>query len=398
MVLGLNYFGENVIMKNNFNRMRNYGMQYKELAKFFSLVISASTMDNENNKTPAFSLGEMIIVLLIMSLIAIGIPGIHFKKTEVKTKRTLHGRYECFYDNGTLMEYSVNEEGAATGPNAVGTCTFIPPKDAVFYLVHAVGGGGGAASGTGSIVTGTDTEEHTYNSPNEFPRWLRDVQGANEVPQLADGVKTYKTRISGAYAKVNYSASGQPGKTASMFFPRLRNVEITMHLGKGGALGQPGTETTVDFVIDNPNGTTTNMPEIIIAEGGEAGTAGTGTTTFWLGNEGAMCNIKENGAVGFREPEFSSNVELDLGSPMESMMGDVKFGAGGSGAYGNATGAASTSVTYEVSADGGVTWVDVSDFVKELRCRDPLVCPESGTVDGVCTPSGGKDGAVVILW
>ena len=71
-------------------------MQHKLQAECLNNGRSAVISKKELKHLPAFSLGEMIMVLLIMSFLAIGIPGIQFKKSEVKTQRTLHGRYECY--------------------------------------------------------------------------------------------------------------------------------------------------------------------------------------------------------------------------------------------------------------------------------------------------------------
>ena len=112
-------------------------MQYKVFRKYLT---SGSAEKDKKNNYEAFSLAEMLCVLLIMSFIVIGLPAIHFKKTELKTKRSLHGRYECYYEGNQLTQYTVNEEGTAVGPTAVSECKFTPPSNAIFFLVHAVGG------------------------------------------------------------------------------------------------------------------------------------------------------------------------------------------------------------------------------------------------------------------
>ena len=122
-------------------------MQHKVFEQYLRLG-SLADKDRECEHF-GFSLAEMLIVLLIMSFIAISIPLIHFKKTELKTKRSLHGRFECFYDEaGNLMQYSKNEDGATLRPlEGVTECVFTPPRNAAFFMVHAVGGGTGLYRG-----------------------------------------------------------------------------------------------------------------------------------------------------------------------------------------------------------------------------------------------------------
>lgn len=383
-------------------------MQHEVLNKSLSGCSANKTVD-DYRRFPAFSLGEMLLVLLIMSFLAISIPGIHFKKSELKTKRTLHGRYECYYacplttdadgtvrhlsgcaaDAYSLYQYSVNEEGAATGPEVVTKCEFTPPKEAIFYLVHAVGGGGGASGTNGSVSVYPNTYTQTYTSPNTFPKWLRDVQGANVLPSGATGGAgtRYNTTVSGSYARVSYGRSGKSGETSSLFFPRLRNVVVEMYPGKGGARGRAGTKTEVYFNTVASSGGN-KRTKVIEAAGGGAG-SGSGTLNIWLDGDTAMCAVKENDDVGFRDADFATNVELDKGSLMESKMEEVKFGSGGAGSYGNVTTAG--TVSYYVNG------VNVSDSVKKLKCNDPTMCGD-GSTSNPCPGQAGRNGAVVILW
>lgn len=348
-------------------------MQHKVLFKY--LCLESCAEKNKNSKLKAFSLAEMLVVLLIMSFIAIGVPAIHFKKTEMKTKRSLHGRYECYYEGTTLMQYTVNEEGAATGPTAVTECKFTPPRNAIFFLVHAVGGGGGASGTTGSVSVSARNETNTYTSPNDFPDWMKDAQGAGLLPR---NTTSYTGTRAGNVANITYGKSGNAGKTMSMFFPRLSNVEITMRPGRGGNLGGSGGTTTVDF----------NSNRIMTAAGGSGG-SGSATYTVWLDGANAMCPLKELAGRKFNEADFASNIEMDIGTKMISKMQEALAGSGGAGGYGNVT------ATYNVSYT--VNGTNVAAGVKRPTCDNPTQC-DDGTVRATCPAQTGRNGAVVILW
>lgn len=322
-----------------------------------------------------FSLAEMLVVMLIMSFIAIGVPVIHFKKTELKTKRSEHGRYECYYDGNQLMQYSVNEEGAKIGPTNVTECKFKPPKNAIFFLVHAVGGGGGASTATGSISKSTGNESGTYTASqaNSFPQWLKDVQGAGGLPA---GNASFSAVRSGTKATITYGHSGNAGETVSMFFPNLSNVEITMLPGKGGELTRPGGETTVYF----------NGNKVITAPGGSGG-SGSGSITIWLDGDTGICEVKELAGRKFNEADFASSIEMDTNTKMKSQMVDALAGSGGAGAYGSGNG----TVSYRVNG------ADVGAMVKKLDCEDPQKC-DDGITRTNCPAQAGKNGAVMILW
>lgn len=335
-------------------------------------------------KYSAFTLAEMLVVLLIMSFIAIGIPLIHFKKTELKTKRSLHGRYECYYLGDNLVQYTVNEEGASLGPTTVGECSFTPPKNAIFFLVHAVGGGGGASSagGTGTVNSKTEGPQ-VYNATqvNNFPEWAKNAMGAGELNDLS---APYTLTRSGPVASIKYGYSGTAGKTMSMFFPNLTNIHLTMNIGKGGAVGQAGQSTVVEFHSD------TELLATMEAEGG-AGGSGSGDMTLWLDGDNSLCMIKDLASRKFKEADFASSIEMDTDTEMTTQLtGDGALaGSGGAGAYYNPP---SGTVVYTINAKN-----IPADVIKKPNCNEPTKC-DDGAESINCAPQPGRNGAVVILW
>lgn len=95
----------------------------------------------------AFSLAEMLLVLLILSFLSIGIAPFAVKKVAKKSGRAQHGRFECFWQGDTLMQYTVYENGISNGPNPApgNKCSFTTPEKAAFFIIQAIGGGGGGA-------------------------------------------------------------------------------------------------------------------------------------------------------------------------------------------------------------------------------------------------------------
>ena len=118
----------------------------------------------------AFSLAEMLLVLLIMSFLSMAIAPFVTKKVKKDTYRQPHGRFECFWLNDRLIQYNVLETGAGQQEDrtAQGYCEFEPVERAAFYLVQGVGaGGGGAFAATAPYVTSYTA---TYTSSNERGR------------------------------------------------------------------------------------------------------------------------------------------------------------------------------------------------------------------------------------
>ena len=118
----------------------------------------------------AFSLAEMLLVLLIMSFLSMAIAPFVTKKVKKDTYRQPHGRFECFWLNDRLIQYNVLETGAGQQEDRTdkGYCEFEPVERAAFYLVQGVGaGGGGAFAATAPYVTSYTA---TYTSSNERGR------------------------------------------------------------------------------------------------------------------------------------------------------------------------------------------------------------------------------------
>ncbi len=108
----------------------------------------------------AFSVAEMLVVLLIISFLILALPPIVHKKVAKRITRGEHGRYECWRDpnDGLLYEYYATEKNGpdpkyldAAGEvhgEQVEACHF-SPKDmapnAAYFSFQAVGGGAGGS-------------------------------------------------------------------------------------------------------------------------------------------------------------------------------------------------------------------------------------------------------------
>lgn len=91
----------------------------------------------------AFSLAEMLLVLLILSFLTVSLAPLAYKKIPKKTDRDTHGRFECYYEGNKLMQYTANEISGPQTPVEVEKCTFDPPAKASFFIIQAIGGGAG---------------------------------------------------------------------------------------------------------------------------------------------------------------------------------------------------------------------------------------------------------------
>ena len=91
-----------------------------------------------------FSLAELMVVLLLVSLLASALIPIVTKKHLTLPKRSEHGAYMCYYKDGKLFEKkTVNKYSGQSEEKQVENCVFTPPAKALYFQISAVGGGGG---------------------------------------------------------------------------------------------------------------------------------------------------------------------------------------------------------------------------------------------------------------
>lgn len=145
-----------------------------------------------------FSLVEMMLLLIIVSLmIASGVSVI--TKKHVKVPRlALHGAYICYYNNaGNLHEEKYVGAGISKKiwDENVDVCRFVPPERASYFYLQAVAGGGagGAAGYDGIANREVVWSEVEVISPFSFTNDLLDLKGisAGELSSYGGTIWAY---------------------------------------------------------------------------------------------------------------------------------------------------------------------------------------------------------------
>lgn len=97
-----------------------------------------------------FTLAEMMVVLLIMSIVAAAMTPLITRKHRQLPNNTTHGRWECYYSGGQLYQKTTTSSGSSTTTAVSSSCQFTPSKKAEYFIIQAVSGGGG---GAGTVAT-----------------------------------------------------------------------------------------------------------------------------------------------------------------------------------------------------------------------------------------------------
>ena len=106
-------------------------------------------MVNKNKKNiylSGFSLFEACVVMLIVAVFIAMCANAYTKRHVTYQESDGHGRYECYYKGGQLVQRYVENNSARSNVGGT-TCVFRPPRYAKYLLINAIGGGSGTAAG-----------------------------------------------------------------------------------------------------------------------------------------------------------------------------------------------------------------------------------------------------------
>ena len=165
---------------------------------------------NCGKKFTAFSMAEMLVVMLILAIVIISMTPVAVKRVKKDAVNPEHGSFECFYEHSdtpgkyNLRQRMRNDVGKIVSddkiyenydvnnpPPTPPNCVFTAPRGAMFFTVNAVGGGS-PGSGSVSAFTGLPLGATKYsgtayggvnylNSFNEFRSILLDTSQDNVV-------------------------------------------------------------------------------------------------------------------------------------------------------------------------------------------------------------------------
>ena len=126
------------------------------------------------HKKIAFSMLEACITMFMVAVFTAAATNIFTQKHQKVAHTTSHGAFECYYnEEGALCQRSASE-GIYQNPTCgIVECSFRPSRAAEYFVVNAIGGGGG---GNTAGLGGTSGEYRTFFIPS-IAKELRIVPG-----------------------------------------------------------------------------------------------------------------------------------------------------------------------------------------------------------------------------
>ncbi len=375
-----------------------------------------------NKKNTAYTLAEVLVVMSIIMLIILALPPVTKKVFKIKDTRKAHGRYECYWKvneaNGKkeLWSYTAEENGREVETNLgedATYCEFQPTSNSIYFIMHAVGGGGAGAiiheididNGDGTITTANVSELEskqnqvqttsylTASNPVAWTKWVDWVyQVYKNTPELPWYDATTETGMKDAFdvetfdtkQLLRYRTSGNAGSVVSTFLPQLPgNVTLRLYPGKGGSLqktdkgtGEDGEDTRIMYIYEG------KAPiEGLLARGGKGGngTVDSKITYSLVGGPSTDFELSSMASIVKKESGFKDIIEGV--EKYDQMQTKVPDNAGDSG-DGETQFVTDTNgqIFYEYDNNEGLTnvtrramsdWINITDKIKSSYYKKP---------------------------
>ena len=167
-------------------------------------------------KLRAFSLVELMMILLVASLIIAALVPVVTKKHFRLPSLVNHGAYMCYYENGKLKEakWAGKFQQQPIFNRETDNCVFIPPKKAAYFQISAIGGGGGGGDagyrgGSWESFPESGTSADPFGITRENLITLMDIEGLPdaEIDGYIEDWKKYAGHLMG-YAESQGSGDG----------------------------------------------------------------------------------------------------------------------------------------------------------------------------------------------
>ena len=388
----------------------------------------------KKERTVGYTLAEMLMVMLIVSLMILALPPVTKKIYKERTTRGAHGRFECYRNAANqIVQASSMEGGITNAPEVVDKCTFKVPTTSIYVLIHAVGGGGGGAyvtqNPTDTSTTYTATDYYGNSAPHLFSDWVKELREKRgyQFPNNTTENMSNTAVVTVNVAEMMFGYGGLQGERISMFFSKLDSSQkIEMIPGEAGFAGtsttdykgKDGTDTVVNFIEEENDEASGAVTTTTIQPKGGMGGGVAGAAKTWLyGGAPSDYGLADISARKRQNVNFIENIEGKVDTTLKSYIVEdgIQPGDGGGGAYSFISNTAST-LTYTIE---GVSVSNLLSFDTYLS-KNPTAnsdCVKSGNahicnkrtgdytcVDGqeesglLCKPQNGGTGAVVILW
>lgn len=186
------------------------------------------------DKKLGFSMLEATMTMLMVAIFTAAATNIFTQKHQKVAHTTSHGSFECYYNESGQLCQRMSQEGIFQEPSCgVAECTFKPLKAAEYYVVNAIGGGGG---GYNSGLGGSAGEYRTFflSSISKELKVLPGLGGTTGTPPTS-GQDTLITNKDGESLLIAFG--GKAGYyTKSSYIEKLRAGDIYtcgLYFGEG---------------------------------------------------------------------------------------------------------------------------------------------------------------------
>ena len=142
-----------------------------------------------NGFKKGFSLAEVLISMLIMSVAFLALTKVVTQKPQKQLENTPHGFYECFKEGGQIYEHRTRNN-VAQELNKVDSCIFEPPKGVYYINIHYIDN----ESYYNTVETMFD-ETVTFNEPSKVLDAIPEVNSEYIIDHMEDDRPMFKSYL-----------------------------------------------------------------------------------------------------------------------------------------------------------------------------------------------------------
>lgn len=201
--------------------------------------------DKLKSKKRAFTLIEVMLLLVVLSLVFASSTSVITRKHKLKPRRSVHGTYICYrnWQDGALHEIMYSGKSLLFDRNNITECRFEAPKAASYLYVQLIGGGG--AGGNANYSLSTSSSSSTVYGDTNYVDFMRNITSTGLTK---DYIHSFKRSASASEGDDDENDDNYLRFSLKAFNKILRDYDVKMFVYDYAGSGATGGELEQNYM------------------------------------------------------------------------------------------------------------------------------------------------------